>query len=128
MLAREGVEVLRRGIARETTDRILYVGRLRYSMEIVDPIWCLKTPRCPCCDEQGTLCFSTCPRCAHIILVCNEVGTVFPNPKDLAQAGGGDNDATSSSCPNCGKVAVSGFRHSTSEEIKRLGFRVGEYE
>ena len=47
--------------------------------------WCLKTPRCECCDEQGALCFSTCPNCEHIVLICDEVGTVFTNPKDLTQ-------------------------------------------
>ena len=97
-------------------------------MEIAAPIWRLKAPRCVCCDGEGALCFFTCPRCAHLLLICDEVGTVFPDPKELTQAADRAIDDQSYLCPNCGEVAVSDFRHSTSEEIQVSGFLAGEYE
>ena len=99
-----------------------------FTMNIVSPTWCLKTPRCECCSEQGALCFSTCPNCGYVILVCDEVGTVFPNPKNLTEAIYGAIDTPSYLCPNCKAVSLSEFRDSTSEEIQNLGFVAGEYE
>jgi hypothetical protein len=104
--------------------RLGYITR----MEITQPIWHLKTPRCECCSGQGALCFSTCPRCGAVVLVCDEVGTVFPNPRDLSQAVQCGFDDPSCKCPGCELVALADFRHSTSEEIQRLGFQTGEYE
>jgi len=62
------------------------------------------------------------------VLICDEVGTVFPNPKDLTQAIYGAIEAPSYVCPICRKVAFSEFKDSTSEEIQKLGFVTGEYE
>ena len=56
----------------------------RTCMDLLKPVWSLKTPRCSCCNEQGALCFSTCPNCKYVVLVCDEVGSVYPNPKDLS--------------------------------------------
>jgi hypothetical protein len=97
-------------------------------MEIVSPTWWLKNRRCDCCSEQGALCFSTCPNCSQVILICDEVGTVFPNPTDLTQAIYGAIEATSYVCPSCKKVSFAGFRNSTSDEIQNLGFVAGDYE
>ncbi len=97
-------------------------------MEIVSPTWCLKNQRCDCCDEQGALYFSTCPNCRQVVLVCDEIGTVFPNPKDLTQAIYGAIDAPTYVCQNCGKASFSEFRNSASDEILSLGFVVGDYE
>ena len=96
-------------------------------MEISNPIWQLKSPRCNCCSEQGALCFFTCPNCEYIILVCDEVGTVFPKPKDLTEATYGAIDSPYL-CPNCERVKLSDFRNSTGEEIQDLGFTANEYE
>jgi hypothetical protein len=62
------------------------------------------------------------------VLVCDEVGTVFPNPRDLTQATYGALDIPSYFCPNCGKISISEFKNSTGQEIQKLGFTVGEYE
>ena len=97
-------------------------------MEFVSPTWSLRNPRCNCCSEQGALCFSTCPNCNQVVLVCDEVGTVFPNPKDLTQAIYGAIDSSSYVCPNCEKISFSEFKNSTSVEIRKLGFVVGDYE
>lgn len=103
------------------------VGRLPF-MELTSPIWNLKSPRCPCCEGEGALCFSSCPSCGCVVLVCDEVGSVFPNLQDLTRAACGAVDDGSVLCPSCEQTAVSDFRHSTSEEVQRLGFGVGEYE
>ena len=97
-------------------------------MEIIPPTWCLRNPRCECCDEQGALCFSTCPNCGYVVLICDEVGTVFPNPKDLEEGIYGAIDASSYVCPSCGKISFAEFINSTSDEIQKLGFTTDEYE
>jgi hypothetical protein len=97
-------------------------------MEIESPLWRLKNQRCYCCDGEGFLCFSACPHCSHVILVCDEVDTVYPNPKDLTQLYLGDFADPSFVCPECGEVPVYDFRDATSDEIQRLGFLAGDYE
>ena len=97
-------------------------------MNIVSPTWCLKTPRCECCDEQGVLCFSTCPNCGYVVLICDGFGTVFPNPNDLSKAIYNAVDTPSYVCPDCEKISFTKFRDSTSDEIQKLGFVVGSYE
>lgn len=97
-------------------------------MDLLNPVWSLKTPRCGCCSEQGTLCFSSCPNCCYVILVCDEVGSVYPNPKDLTEGTYGAFDDPSFLCPNCSNVALSAFRDSTSDEIQSLGFTANDYK
>ncbi len=98
-------------------------------MNIVNTNYSLKTPRCSCCDGNGELCFSTCPNCNYVVLICAEVGTVFPNPKNLTQsifaAYFEDNESL---CPSCCKSTFKDFRNSTSEEIRQLGFSVDDYQ
>lgn len=96
-------------------------------MKVVDPVWQLKASRCDCCAGQGALCFSSCPACGAVVLVCDEVGTVFPNPFDLSQAVQCGLDDPSCKCPGCAQIAVSAFRNSTWEEIRRLGFNPDQY-
>jgi len=95
-------------------------------MKLVKPIWQLKT-RCSCCDKNGELCFTTCPKCEYVFLICSEVGTVFPNPKDLTQIVFSAYLESSFSCPGCGIVS-SDFRNSTSDEIQQIGFTADDYE
>src|SRR6476619_4493935 len=53
-------------------------------VEIHQPEWRVKGRRCPCaCGGEGALVFISCPSCGQISLICDEVGTVFPNPRDL---------------------------------------------
>jgi hypothetical protein len=96
-------------------------------MNFVNPIWELKT-RCNCCDGNGELCFSTCPECNNVVLICAEVGTVYPNPKNLTQSIFGASLEPSFLCPHCGKSEVSDFRDSNSDEIQQLGFTPDEYQ
>jgi hypothetical protein len=95
-------------------------------METNKPVWRLKKP-CPCC-EQGGLVFSTCPACGHVLLICEEQGTVFPETRDLSRDPIGEVDDPSTVCPACHNVALSEFRDSTGDEVQQLGFHPGEYE
>jgi hypothetical protein len=96
-------------------------------MEITSPVWSLRVPRCPD-DKQGALCFSSCPGCGEILLICDEVGHAFQNLRDLGGDSFGTIDDPLTLCPRCGEVPLSGFRNSASEEIQGLGFAVDEYE
>lgn len=95
-------------------------------MEILNPIWRLKSPRCNCCEEQGELCFYTCPNCDYVVLICNEMGTIFPKTRDLTKFLYDTLDSLAL-CPNCKETKLSDFRESKSDEIQKLGFLAGEY-
>jgi hypothetical protein len=62
------------------------------------------------------------------MLVCEEVGTVFADPRSIARA---DQDLTRSdpfdTCPVCERVPTVEFRPANSDEIRALGFQPGEY-
>jgi hypothetical protein len=93
-------------------------------MQIVPPTWYLLQPRCPCCDGQGDLCFSACPQCGHVVLICSEVGTIFR--LDASTIIGEISDAAAV-CPNCRRASLSSFRNANSAEIQALGFSPGQY-
>jgi hypothetical protein len=95
-------------------------------MEIHKPVWRLKRA-CPCCKQGSSLAFSTCPACGHILLVCEEVGSVFRDSRDLSSPIGAVDDAAVV-CPSCRGVAVSEFRDSMADEVQQLGFQEDEYE
>lgn len=97
-------------------------------MDLLNPVWSLKTPRCSCCSEQGALCFATCPNCNYIVLICDEVGSVYPNPKDLSQGIYGAFDDSTFLCPKCGETPLSDFRDSRSDEIQSLGFTPNDHK
>jgi hypothetical protein len=61
-------------------------------------MWYVVEPRCPCCNGQGDLCFSACPECGHVVLICAEVGTAFE--VDAATIIGDLSD-TAAVCPRC---------------------------
>ena len=97
-------------------------------MKINSPMFSLKTTRCECCSGQGALCFSTCSNCGHIALVCDEVGTIFFNPKNLEIAVYAGLEDPNCICPKCQKTHISDFKNSTGEEIQSLGFSIDDYE
>jgi hypothetical protein len=94
-------------------------------MKVVPPMWELRAP-CPCCG-QGGLWFATCPACHHVVLICADLGTVFPDPRDLArpspQPYGGD-----AACPSCGVAPLREYLSATSDQIQALGFALDEYQ
>ena len=97
-------------------------------MQVDPPTWALRGIRCECCAGQGALCFSACPDCNAVVLVCDEVGTVFSDPKNLESAVYGGLDDPSCRCPRCAYKAVSEFRNASAVEIQGAGFPAGSYE
>lgn len=97
-------------------------------MGIKSASFSLITPRCECCSEQEALCFASCPSCGYIVLICDEVGTTFPDPSNLEYAIYGALDEPNSNCPKCGKIHFSKFENSSGKEIQDLGYKTSEYE
>ena len=97
-------------------------------MNIDDPTWTLKSPRCDCCGGQGALCLSACPLCAYVMLICDEVGTVFLDPHDLEHGVYAGLEEDTCVCSKCGNVKAADFRDATAEEIQAAGFPAGTYE
>ncbi len=98
-------------------------------MKIGSPRWYLRDRRSPClCDGERELEFKACPACGAVMLVCTEVGTVFDDPRAAwrgeLKAGGQNRFAD---CPRCQSAPTETFRAATSDEIRALGFRPGEY-
>lgn len=90
-------------------------------MQFDQPICYLRTPRCACCSGQGALCFSACPACGTVVLVCEEAGTVHLDIRDLDRAVYAGLDDPACLCPGCSAVPVSGFRNATAAEVQQLG-------
>ncbi len=99
-------------------------------MQIDPPIWSLRRQRCPCpCGGEGRLEFHSCPSCLRVVLVCNEVGTTYPDPASLSFSSPDSSfDLHSHSCPGCHRVPLSSFVPASSEQIRALGFAVSDYE
>jgi hypothetical protein len=92
-------------------------------MQIDPPAWWLNRP-CPVCDQGSCLVLVACPNCRAIIVVCDEEGSVFPDPRNLDPISAlGAEDP----CPSCGKVAANAFVLATSDQITEAGFVWGEY-
>jgi hypothetical protein len=51
-------------------------------VNVVPPTW-YAHDICPCCG-QGQLAFARCAACGRIALMCGELDTVFPDPRDLS--------------------------------------------
>lgn len=105
-------------------------------MEIGQSIWRLKG-KCQCfgCTGMGgELEFITCPNCGKVMLECNEVGTIFPDPRNTNPNDPQNKkwihseDEADTICPKCKKIKIVDFRYSTSDEIKALGFTPDQYQ
>jgi hypothetical protein len=90
-------------------------------LKIVSPSWTLRSP-CPCCGHE--LVFSTCRHCTHVLLVCAELETIFPDPHDLSRTLAQPYDAAQ--CPTCA-APVRDYEDATSDQIRALGFTPDEY-
>jgi hypothetical protein len=61
------------------------------------------------------------------LLICEEVGSVFPASAGLSSEPIGDIDDESLTCPACHRIAVAQFRDTTRDELNQLGFEPGQY-
>jgi len=94
-------------------------------VDIRPPRFELAAQRCPCtCGGQGELVFYACDRCGQIVLICAEIDTVFPDPKnlDIATALYREDQR----CPSC-HAEIDSFRPARGGEIQALGFAPGQY-
>jgi hypothetical protein len=101
-------------------------------MQIDKPTWHLKKRRCPCaCGGEVFLVFSACPKCRSLMLECDEVGTIFPNPNDLSKEMDWIENAEGCptfSCPYCNASGLVGLDNATDIEIVAAGFNRTDYE
>ncbi len=91
-------------------------------MEIRNPTWRL-TDRCPAC-EQGTLVLRACPECHLLLVICEDEGAVFRNPRNLLEV---FDYPRGQLCPSCGRVSLDCFPPATDVQIQSSGLRPGEY-
>jgi hypothetical protein len=61
-------------------------------------------------------------------MVCDEVGTVFPNPRNLLEHPGLSWVEDDHLCPHCQMTPLASFEYATSEQIQAIGFAAGEYQ
>lgn len=92
------------------------------AMEIVPPTWTLKQ-LCPVCGQGSSLALVCCPQCGRLAVVCEEEGTVFPEPRDLSATAD-----FSSPCRGCSAVEIRSFVDASDDAIRAAGFTASEYE
>lgn len=94
----------------------------------MDKIYMLKNSRCICCDGEGSLVFLSCPECFKVVLMCDEVGSIFDNLKDhRASQPLVVWKSAKQKCPCCGKAFLSDFNPATENQIKEAGISCDEY-
>lgn len=71
--------------------------------------------------------FFKCRACACTVLVCDEIGSIFPEPHDVTRGSGWIHDDTGL-CPSCGKAHVRDFARTTMDEAVALGFAFPDLE
>jgi hypothetical protein len=91
-------------------------------MEVKNPTWRL-AGRCPACD-QGTLVFRVCPVCSLLLVICEDEGAVFPDPRNLREV---FDYPRGDLCPSCGGVSLERFAAATDTQIQNWGLQAGEY-
>ncbi|KAB8142216.1 hypothetical protein F8S13_14585 [Chloroflexia bacterium SDU3-3] len=94
-------------------------------MRFNPPEWHLRE-RCPCCTGQGELLFIACPACGGVLLVCDEIGLVYPAASSVG-AWTGLSWLEDDRCPSCDKVRLADFPPASSDQILALGIQYGEY-
>ncbi len=85
--------------------------------------WVVKDSRCACCSEQGALVLVVCKGCCRLSIVCDEVGTVYFDPHDLANGVYGG-VASGLKCPEC-NCDYCDFVPANEVHVQAAGFPVG---
>jgi len=91
-------------------------------MNITAPIWKLRKP-CPVCEQGDCLAFVSCQQCGHLLIVCEEEGSVFGDPRALEPQQG-----FPTCCPTCGGMGVESFPPASDAAIREKGFTVADYK
>ena len=83
-------------------------------------------PGCEYCSGNGRLVFFKCKACDRILLVCSELGCVYPDPHDTKRSSGLIHDDPP--CPSCGATHVNEFLRATMDEVVALGFALSDLD
>jgi hypothetical protein len=94
-------------------------------MELNPPVWLLPND-CSVCHQGSALVLSVCLACNHLLVICDEEGSVFPNPRQL-EAHGHPLTHIGTTCPTCSTTPISSFRAASDQDLTRAGFKPGEY-
>jgi hypothetical protein len=71
----------------------------------------------------GRLIFIVCPKCRKLAVVCDEMGTVFAEPRDLNKGICGHwRDPSGGHCPDCGSAELNDFEYATLEQVEAAEF------
>lgn len=92
-------------------------------MEIRRPTWTLQQ-LCPECEQGDALMLCACPKCARLVAICCEEGSVFLDIHDIGEVSESSEEAD---CPSCGSLKLSSFVPATDVQIRQAGLRPGEY-
>lgn len=91
-------------------------------MNIIAPVWKLRR-LCPVCEQGSCLAFVSCTRCSHLLLVCEEEGSVFGDPRALEC-----HQSLSPCCPVCGQTGADNFPPASDLVIRENGFTAADYK
>lgn len=82
--------------------------------------WRLPGP-CRVCGQGDCLLLCVCPKCAALVVICEEDETTFPDLRNLQAALRAD------SCPSCRTVMLHDFVAADWKRAQAAGFKPGEY-
>ena len=94
-------------------------------MKIDKPNW-YSAALCPICEQGQSLAFHKCPNCGILVLICDEEGSVFNNPREIA-APPQSSRFSGEACPGCGAIHIASFEPATADDIVLAGYKAGEY-
>lgn len=93
--------------------------------QIQPPTWRMRG-LCPVCEQGSSLAFMACPLCARLVILCEEEGSVFLDPKSLLPLPGVD--GSNALCPGCRQRRIAEFAPASDVTIRAQGFTAADYE
>jgi hypothetical protein len=93
-------------------------------VKVREPVWTM-TRLCPVCEQGSCLAFVACPSCGRIIIRCEEEGSVFLDPRNLASRSFARTDADV--CPSCTGRSIAEFSPASDAAIRAAGFSTAEF-
>lgn len=91
---------------------------------ITRAVW-RRPDHCRVCGQGDALTFRACTKCGHLLLMCEEEGTVFLDPHRIDEPSLVGTE--SGMCPTCRAVPLHDFGNAAWEQIQAAGFQPGEY-
>ena len=78
------------------------------------------------CEQGKSLAFHRCQNCGVLVLICEEEGSVFTNPRQI-EAPPQSTRFSGEGCPQCGVTQIASFEPATPEQLVHAGYGEGEY-